>query len=282
MPAATLSTTIYSCTFADYDYTFGPLARTPGARFLRYGTSRPNRWRIWEHRPVPAAMTLPTQTMTNRRFKMFPGEAVPPCDVAVYVDGHILIRADLTPLIAAFWESGADIALFPHPSGRTLEQEIDFALAHSIPARDAPLAEAQRVRYRKLGLLETPVTENTILFYRMTSPAIAEIGATWWAEMERYSKRDQISLPYVLDRVGPRVHRWDWHFHAPSARNAYFARASHRPRGLAARTRRAAHFMKDYAPEYRALYGALKAGGALRALPGRALRRLRGAEDGDA
>lgn len=271
MPLSIPSSIVYSCTFADYDYTFGPLARTPGARFLRFGTTRPNRWRIWEHRPVPDAMVRPTQTMTNRRFKMFPGEAVPPCDVAVYVDGHILIRADLTPLIAEFWESGADIALFPHPSGRNLEEEIDFALAHSIPARDAPLAEQQRARYRERGLLGAPITENTILFYRMTSPKVAAMGDLWWAEMERYSKRDQISLPYVLDRVSPRVHRWDWHFHAPSAGNAYFARSSHRPADLATRTRRAAFFMKDYAPEYRALYGVLRAGGLIRGLPGRIL-----------
>lgn len=269
------SAIVYTCTFDDYDYNFGPLVRTPNTRFLRYGTSRPNRWRIWEHLPVPDDMALETQTLTNRRFKFLPGAVLPDCDVAIYVDGTILVRADLSPLIAEFWDSGADIALFPHPSGRTVEQEMDFALEHKTPARDIPLMQAQRDRYREMGLLDMPVTENTIIFYRMAAPKVAEIGTLWWEEFERFSKRDQISLPYVRDRIAPKVHLWDWHFHAPSDRNRYFARAPHRRPSRLARLRAAAFFMKDHALEYRALHGAIKAAGALRKLPGGILRMSR-------
>lgn len=274
------STIVYTCTFDDYDHNFGPLVRTPNTRFLRYGTSRPNRWRIWEHRLVPAAMQLPTQTQTNRRFKFFPGDAALGCDIAIYVDGNILIRADLSPLIREFRESGADIALFRHPSGRTVGEEMDFALGRKISAQDGPLLQAQRETYRGLGLLDAPITENTIIFYRMNSSKVAELGKLWWKEFERFCKRDQVSLPFVLRQVAPKVHVWDWHFHAPSARNTYFARVPHRSPNSLVRLQNAAFFMKGDAYEYRALYGVIKVAGAVRNVPLHVLRLLRGRTDG--
>lgn len=281
MSASCPSSVVYSCTFADYDYTFGPLEKTPGAEFLRFGTTKPNRHGIWQHHPVPAAQEMPTQTLTNRKFKLFPGQTIPECDVAVYIDGNILVRADLSPLIQEFWDSNADIALFPHPSGRSLAEEIDFALDHKIPKEDVALAEAQREKYRALGLLDIPITENTILFYRMGSPKIAAIGDMWWQELEDYCKRDQISLPFVLHHVKPRVHLWDWHFQSPGDDNPYFARSGHRRANPLARMRGAAFFMKDYAFEYRALYGVLKAGGAVRNLPKQIARNMRGRDGTD-
>lgn len=261
MTAPDISTIIYSCTFANYDYTLGPLARTHGAQFLRFGTTKPNRHRIWQHRPVPKHMHRETQTLTNRRFKLFPGEVLPECDVAIYVDGNILIRADLTPLIREFWESGADIALFPHPSGRTLEQEIDFSLGRTIPDAHAPLAEEQRRDYRPLGIMNEKISENTILFYRMSSPKVAQMGQLWWHELERYCKRDQISLPYVIQQVQPKIHYWDWHFHSASKKNSYFARSGHRAKDPFARLKSVAFFMEEFSWPHKILARTIAFGG---------------------
>lgn len=251
MTAHDISTVVYSCTFANYDYTLGPLARTPGAQFLRFGTTKPNRHRIWQHQPIPAHMEQKTQTLTNRRFKLFPGEVLPDCDVAIYVDGNILIRTDLTPLIREFWDSGADIALFPHPSGRTVEEEIDFSIGHTIPDEHTPLAEEQRRDYRPLGVLDRKISENTILFYRMGSPKIAQIGTLWWDHLERYCKRDQISLPYALQQVDPKIHYWDWHFHRASEKNIYFARSGHRAKTAMSRFKSIAFFMQEFSWPHR-------------------------------
>lgn len=261
MSSSSPSSIVYSCTFADYDETLGPFARTPNTQFLRFGTSKPNRRRIWQHMPVPHQLQMETQTLTNRRFKLFPGDVLPECDVAIYVDGNILIRADLSPLIEAFWNSGADIALFPHPSGRTLENEIDFVLERTIPQEHAPLAEMQRQTYGELGILGQKITENTIIFYRMSSPKVAQIGQLWWHELKRYCKRDQISLPYVLNQLAPKVHYWDWHFHHPSEKNIYFARSPHLAKDPGRQFKKRAFFMKDFSTPYWVLATAISMGG---------------------
>ena len=276
MPAPLPSSVVYSCTFANYDFTFGPLTRTPNAQFVRYGTTKPNWQGIWRHRPVPTEMEMANQTLTNRNFKFFPNLIAPKSDVAVYIDGNILVRADLSPLIQEFWDSQADIALFPHISGRSLEEEMEFAAVHSIPEHELGLLHSQRNKYELLDLLNTPVTENSILFYRRSSPKVTQIGEQWWKEIRRYCKRDQISLPFVLQQVEPRVHLWDWHFSKPTAKNLYFARHQHRPTGFIERNKSAAFFMKDYSIGYQALFGAIKVGGTIRGAQKNAFGYLRG------
>ena len=110
MPDTLPHSVVYSCTFANYDYTLGPLMRTPNTDFLRFGTTSPNRHRIWQHKAVPAALEQNTQTLTNRYFKLFPAKVLPECDIAIYVDGNILVRESLAPIIREFWESDADVA----------------------------------------------------------------------------------------------------------------------------------------------------------------------------
>lgn len=263
-PARTI---VYSCTYADYDYAFGPLMGTPNTRFLRFGDGRRGWSRTWTYVRVPADLAQPTQTLTNRYFKFFPGRVLPDCDVAIYVDGNILVRADLTPLVTEFLASGADIALFPHPSGRTVEEEIDFALRARIPKADRDKAERQRERYRALGLLDVPVTENTILFFRMSSPVVPRLGEVWWEEMAAYTKRDQVSLPYVLRETRPKVHVWSWHF--ADGTNPYFSRYPHRRGNWVRRLRDTAFVMHEHSALHAVLFSGLKFGGWVRGLVSR-------------
>ena len=47
----------------------------------------------------------------------------------------------------------------------------------------------------------------------------------WWAQLEEFTKRDQLSLPYVLFRSGLAVKLWDWNY---KYENPYFMRYLHR------------------------------------------------------
>ena len=47
----------------------------------------------------------------------------------------------------------------------------------------------------------------------------------WWAELMNYTKRDQLSLPYVLYKSELKVKFWDWNYKYV---NPYFMRYLHR------------------------------------------------------
>jgi hypothetical protein len=237
--------TIYSCTFSSYDFDFGPFAATTGARMLRFTDTPEIRRGLWERLAVPEeAARQPSQALINRYMKFFPMRFFAGSEVAVYVDGNILIKADLSPLLDEFRHSGADMALFPHPSGRTLDEEIDFAMRHRMKPDQRPLAEEQRARYHALGLLDHPITENSIIFYRLGSNVLPAFAEAWWQELQTYSHRDQISLPFALHEVPLAVHSWDWHF--KETPNPYFDRYPHRYGSPHKQRRIAAEFLGKY------------------------------------
>lgn len=242
---------VYSCTSHSYDYDIDPFAATEGAAMFRFTDAPPKRGH-WTRKPVPAdAARQPTSTLVNRYMKFFPGRFFPDAGVAIYVDGNILIKADLAPLVTAFEASGADIALFPHPSGRTLDEEIDFALRHRVKPHQREDAIRQRERYREMGLLGQPITENSIIFYRLGCERLEEFSKTWWDETLAHAHRDQFSLPYALHRVPLQVHHWDFHF--KETPNPYFDRYPHRYGSAHNRRRLPVEFLGKYKMRYRLL-----------------------------
>jgi len=199
--------------------------------------------------------------LRSRYPKILPHRVLPDAGITVWVDGNVVILADLTPLIDAFRRSGADLALFPHPTGRTVDDEIDAAQERGLVG-DQDRADALRRRYRASGVLDTPVTENTILFRRAGSPALEAAMERWWAELTGQTERDQICLAHALADQGVRVHRWDWHF--DDAGCPWFRRIPHRPADLPTRLLTGAHFLGDYRADYRLLRGLVRAGGRVR------------------
>ena len=244
---------VYSCTFDNYDYTFGPLVHTPATEFLRFGDWQPDYSSRWQHRHVPEKLKGLNAPLINRYLKFHPRLVAPGADVCVYVDGNIMIKTDLRPLIEEFVESRCDIALFPHPSGRTVEEEMDFAQTVGRIGRDhAHRLTLQRERYAKSGTLSHPVTENSIIFYNMRSEKLDSISETWWYELTSYTHRDQVSLPHVLQKVQPRVKPWTWHFKDPE--NPYFLRHAHKHGSHFDIAKRKAYVLKDFSTLYAAKF----------------------------
>ena len=95
-----------------------------------------------------------------------------------------------------------------------------------IPPSDVERGLTQLRRYREAGLPPAPpFTENAIIFRRHGNPVLAEAMDLWWSELQNYTQRDQLSLPYVLFNSQLKVKLWDWNY---KYRNPYFVRYLHR------------------------------------------------------
>lgn len=205
---------------------FPPVAATPGVPFVLFADRLPRRLRGWEVRPLPAEAAGLSQTMVNRFAKFFPHRLFPEAGISIYVDANTLILRDLTPLLAEFIASGAQIGLFPHKERGSIAEELAFGLrVGKIPAAEAGTGRAQVARYHAGGLPERHrFTENAILF-RRHGPGMAAAMDLWWAEMQTGVRRDQISLPWVLHTTGLEVFLWDWNYKKD---NPWFRRYLHR------------------------------------------------------
>jgi hypothetical protein len=46
------------------------------------------------------------------------------------------------------------------------------------------------------------LTENNVLLRRHNDPALVQLSEAWWEEIRSKSQRDQLSLSYVIERMG--------------------------------------------------------------------------------
>jgi hypothetical protein len=225
-----MATVLYACTDLAYDQIFTPVAMTPGVDFVLFADRRPRFVRGWEWRPLPPEVAGLSPTMANRFAKFFPHKILPEAELSIYVDANTLMLADLGPLVAEFRASGADIGLFPHKQRFDIFEEFEFARkVGKVPPDDAAKGAAQLAFYRAEGLPEAHLfTENAIIFRRHGSPKLEAAMELWWQQMQTYTRRDQLSLPYVLFKSDLAVKLWDWNY---KFENPYFRRYLHR-RGL--------------------------------------------------
>lgn len=203
----------------------------------------------WQHRTLPPVPDARTARVMSRFPKLRPQASLSDYDFAVWVDSSVEVTGDITQLLRSFDLSGADVALFPHPSGRSVADEIDFAMtAGRIPPEMYDLAAKQRERYAAAGLLDCKIVEASIIFYRLSSDALRKAGEIWWEEVTTYTERDQVSQPYAMQDAQLNIHLWDWHF---KQKNPYFRRLPHRPKTLIKRVTAGAHFLSDSRLDYR-------------------------------
>lgn len=137
----------------------------------------------------------------NRRnakiYKILPHLFVPGYDYYIWIDSTHYVAIDPHQIIDEFL-SDCDIALFQHPERDCVYREAQ--LIKDVNFDHHELVDAQIKFYLSIGypknngLYELPcrIQRNTL--------KIQESMLSWWEMICMYSSRDQLSLPYVLQK----------------------------------------------------------------------------------
>lgn len=123
--------------------------------------------------------------------------------LSVYMDGNIFLNVTPSKLCMELLK-GADIAIFKHPWRNCLYQEFEHAKARVLPQYQ-PLMDEQVARYRKEGMPVNFGLAECGMIIRRHNTATEEFNERWWAEICRYTNRDQMSFPYVLWKMKDRI-----------------------------------------------------------------------------
>lgn len=139
--------------------------------------------------------------MAARRIKTLALELLE-ADVVLWVDGRIRVQGlPLRPLLRKALR-GTDIAGYPHPWR-------DCAYDEASECSRLGLVEPEAVRnqvegYGREGFPQGAGLQNTMVLARRRTKTTVELGRRWWDEISRHTPRDQVSLPFVLWRMGLR------------------------------------------------------------------------------
>lgn len=167
---------------------------------------------------------------TARWHKINSHLSVPEYDASVWIDGSQIIKAInvrkqiVEPYFALPESAQQPIATFKHPDRSCVYQE---AVACRKLKKDNPAVIVEQVKnYQLAGYPPYNGMVETACVVRNNSFAVVRFNEAWWAELEKHSRRDQLSFNYASWKTGIPYGRIKGH----RARSPYFEFIPHKKR----------------------------------------------------
>jgi len=203
---------VYSAVTSNYDMVFKPKVYTENVNYILFSDQQ-RKVKGWEVAPMVDVMGE-SALLTNRWYKFFPHKLFKNVEYSIYIDGNIRITGDLSLLIQEFKESRAALGVFRHPNRTNILEEADACVAFGkFDDQDKSRVKSQLEMYFESGMpVEQPLTDNGIIFRWHKHPKLLDAMSSWWDNLQDFSKRDQLSLPYIIWKNDLPVKIWDWTF----------------------------------------------------------------------
>lgn len=120
-------------------------------------------------------------------------------ETSLWIDGNIVLSADPADLLGDM-PPDRDMMVFHHPYRTKWQEEV--MVCCDLLKDDAGILLTQAARYCEAGYRQnSPLIESNVILRRHNRPQVISLMNKWWTEIERGSRRDQISLNYCLDQV---------------------------------------------------------------------------------
>lgn len=209
---------VYSVLTGDYEaFNDQPLVdKSEGVAFICF-TDDPSLQRPgWEFRPIRSLFDE-DPARTQREFKIRPHRHLADFDVSLYVDNSVLLTASPVRVFDRY--GGSSFAAAPHTHRATLLEELAAVLDRRLDEEGRVLEQFSAYQASQPQVLSQRPFWGGILLRRHKVAEMVEFGEVWSAHVNRYSRRDQLSINAAMDRaaVTASVMRIDNHaswFHA--------------------------------------------------------------------
>lgn len=145
-------------------------------------------------------------------------------EISIWVDGNVYLRQS-----EDFYKTllkDTDIAVLEHPLHKCVFKEAEFCkkMGKGEPDEIDELMD----KYTHEGYPENNGLAQCCMIVRRHTPEINALNEAWWAEVCRYSSRDQLSFPYIFqDKVKYLKHDKTKSWNVAHDNNLYFLRYPH-------------------------------------------------------
>ncbi len=190
---------VYTAIIGDYDSILIPEVIDPDIDYVCFSDRPRDGFGVFSIWPVDYHNADPVKIA--RYIKTHPHKYFPEYDVSIWVDGNVLIRGDLKKYIDKIKSAGMSFGAVTHPRRNCLYDEADSC--KEMNKDDAEIIDSQVARYRHLCIQpETGLIETNFFITFHHDPAVQNALTLWWSEIERFSRRDQLSVMYALNKTG--------------------------------------------------------------------------------
>lgn len=188
---------IYTCVTGGYDHISQPKCVFDGFDYICFSDDFvEKRMGVWEIRPIPFECN--DMTRLSRFVKLNPHIVLSEYEYSLWMDSNLcILTEDLSHIIDSLIKKNVLMASVNHPK---LDCIYDDAAKCIVGGRDCYFVIKRQVEFlhsqnypRHNGLYE-----NNLIFRKHNDGLIKKISTDWWTIYMQYSKRDQLSLCYIL------------------------------------------------------------------------------------
>jgi hypothetical protein len=189
---------VYSCNINHYDFVKEPYPVDKRSQYILF-TDVKDTYEVWEAKYIDYKYISPDPQRASRYFKLNPHKVLPEHDISVWVDFSFIIRI---PNLVTFVKSTLgtnNIACYTHGCSslrrNCIYQEADVCC--SVLLDDVMTMKSQMAKYKAEGFPKKYGLFSTGLIIRKNNKLVNEFNETWWNEICKGSKRDQLSQMYA-------------------------------------------------------------------------------------
>jgi TOD1/MUCI70, glycosyltransferase-like domain len=191
---AGLKAVLYTAISGTYDSLQLPEYPDPRLEYVLFTDESAPNTGVYQVRPITYLDA--DHTRRARYVKTHPHLLLAEYDIAIWIDSNILVVGDIIGFVEQFVTSGKPIGAVPHPHRKSLLEELNACVLRN--KDDRALMERQVAHYRESGFDSADLIESNLLMFDLRDARVRGFLDLWWAEIERHSKRDQLSLNYAL------------------------------------------------------------------------------------
>lgn len=183
---------IYSAVTGDYDKGHPILLKDDFTDYIYFYDGNINKYPGWSYVKIP--FTYRNEQRTAKALKVLPQYFLKSYSESIWVDGNIQIKKSLWPIMCS---SNCDFAIFSHYSRNTVKEEVTECKRWR--KDDKIIIDKQYNEYLKRGFNDlVGLYQGRIIYRKHNTQNIVHLMESWWKEIDMFSVRDQISLPYCL------------------------------------------------------------------------------------
>jgi hypothetical protein len=190
---------VFSCNFGNYDRVFNPKKKEEGVRYILF-TDKLNNCFGWEQKIINYKTIDGDPQRAARFIKTHPEKYLPKHEINIWADScYQLLIENIKSFCLKNLPKDTDISLFKHPKRICLFEELNVCRRLNLDRKE--LFDEQKLKYVRDKIKTNSGLYHTALILRKSNFRTNRFNDLWWEEISQFSKRDQISFSYLLQRL---------------------------------------------------------------------------------
>jgi len=140
--------------------------------------------------------------MNAKIYKVMPHKFLD-CDISIWMDGNIFPKVPHEQLVKE-WLGDNDMMVFKHWHRESIHWEMKWIEYQFRHRKDSPIlknAQKQMDYYKSINFPRKSGVYYCGFIIRRHNKVTEQFNEKWWAEITRWSARDQLSFPVVLSTM---------------------------------------------------------------------------------